>query len=191
MRQMDGTDVDHALTEMVRVLSPYESRDWQRRAGSLEWSCWTTAAHVAHDLLAYAGQVAARSESAYLPFDLVIRTDTPPRDLLQVVVACGRLLSNALFAAGPDARAWHWGTTDPSGFAAMGVTEILMHTHDIAQGLGVGWLPPESLCAAVLDRLFPDAPDGDPVKALLWSTGRAELAGRRRVTSWVLKAAID
>ncbi|MDV3223025.1 maleylpyruvate isomerase N-terminal domain-containing protein [Intrasporangium sp.] len=191
MRSMDGSDVDHALIEMVRVLSPYESRDWQVRAGSLDWSCWTTAAHVAHDLLAYAGQVAAQPESAYLPFDLVIRTDTPPRDLLQVVVACGRLLSNALAAAGQDARAWHWGTTDPSGFAAMGVTEILVHTHDIAQGLGVSWLPPESLCAAVLARLFPDAPDGDPVQVLLWSTGRAELEGRQRVTSWVLKAAID
>ncbi len=191
MRSMDGSDVDHALIEMVRVLSPYESRDWQVRAGSLDWSCWTTAAHVAHDLLAYAGQVAAQPESAYLPFDLVIRTDTPPRDLLQVVVACGRLLSNALAAAGQDARAWHWGTTDPSGFAAMGVTEILVHTHDIAQGLGVSWLPPDSLCAAVLARLFPDAPDGDPVQVLLWSTGRAELEGRLRVTSWVLKAAID
>ena len=31
------------------------------------------AAHVAHDLLAYAGQVAAQPGSAYLPFDLVIQ----------------------------------------------------------------------------------------------------------------------
>jgi len=47
------------------------------------------------------------------------------------------------------------------------------------------------LCAAVLDRLFPGAPAGDPVEVLLWSTGRADLDGRPRVTSWVLKAAID
>ena len=51
-----------------------------------------------------------------------------------MVVACGRLLSSALAAAGPDARAWHWGATDPSGFAALGVNETLLHTYDIATG---------------------------------------------------------
>jgi len=191
MRSMDGRDVEHAVAEMVRVLAPHESRDWQRRAGALEWSCWTTAAHVAHDLLAYAGQVAAQPGGAYLPFDLTIRADAPPRDVLQVVVACGRLLSSALDATGPDARAWHWGATDPSGFAALGVNETLLHTYDITQGLGIDWLPPEPLCAAVLARLFTDAPEGDPVQVLLWSTGRAELEGRPRVTSWISKAAAD
>ncbi len=191
MRSMDSRDVEQAVAEMVRVLTPYESRDWQLPAGSLEWSCWTTAAHVAHDLLAYAGQVAGQPGSAYLPFDLVIHADALPRDVLQVVIASGKLLSGALAAAGPDARAWHWGTTDPGGFAALGVNETLVHTYDITQGLGISWLPPASLCAAVLVRLFPDAPEGDPVQVLLWSTGRAELEGRPRVTSWILKAAID
>lgn len=191
MRSMDSSDVEQAVAEMVRVLTPYQSRDWQGPAGSLEWSCWTTAAHVAHDLLAYAGQVAARPGRAYLPFDLVIHADAPPRDVLQVVIASGRLLSSALAAAGPDARAWHWGATDPGGFAALGVNEILVHTYDITQGLGIRWLPSESLCAAVLARLFPDAPEGDPVQVLLWSTGRAELEDRPRVTSWIPKTAVD
>jgi hypothetical protein len=157
----------------------------------LDWTCWTTAAHVAHDLLAYAAQVAALPGGAYLPCDLVIQTEAAPLDVLQVVIACGRLLSDAVFAAGPDARAWHWGPTDPGGFAALGVNETLVHTYDITQGLGISWLPPESICAAVLTRLFPDAPDGDPVQVLLWSTGRAELDDRPHVTSWVLKAAVD
>ena len=187
----DSRDVEDAVAEMVRVLTPYESRDWQGRAGSLEWNCWTTAAHVAHDLMAYAGQVAAQPGSAYLPFDLVIHADAAPSDVLRVVIACGRLLSSALAASGPDARAWHWGPTDPGGFAALGVNETLVHTYDITQGLGISWLPPESLCAAVLARLFPDAPEGDPVQVLLWSTGRAELEDRPHVTSWILKAAID
>jgi len=69
MDTMGSRDVDAAVAEMVRVLGPHTSRDWHVRAGSLTWSCWTTAAHVAHDLLAYAGQVAARPTSAYLPFD--------------------------------------------------------------------------------------------------------------------------
>ena len=191
MRSMDGRDVERSVAEMVRVLTPHDSRDWRCPAGSLDWDCWTTAAHVAHDLLAYAGQVTAQPNSAYLPFDLVINADAPPRDVLQVVIACGRLLSSAVAAASPDARSWHWGATDPGGFAALGVNEILIHTYDIAQGLGINWLPPEPVCSAVLARLFPDAPEGDPVQTLLWSTGRAELKDRPRVTSWVLKAAID
>lgn len=188
---MDSRDVDGAVAEMLRALTPYVAGDWQLPAGSLEWSCWTTAAHVAHDLLAYAGQVAAQPESGYLPFDLVVHADAPPREVLQVVSASGSLLSNALDVAGPDARGWHWGATDPGGFAALGVNEVLIHTYDIAQGLGTSWLPPTSLCAAVLDRLFPDAPEGDPVQVLLWCTGRAELEGRPRVTSWILRAAVD
>ncbi|WP_244178643.1 hypothetical protein [Streptomyces rubellomurinus] len=51
----------------------------------------------------------------------------------------------------------------------MGVAEILLHTHDITQGLAVEWQPPAPLCAAVLARLFPDAPP--------------------RRTSWIWKAA--
>ena len=176
---------------MTRVLTPHEAADWQCPAGTLDWSCWTTAAHVAHDLMAYAVQVAARPGDAYLPFDLVIRDDASPRDLLRVVAGCARLLSDALAAAGSTARAWHWGPTDPSGFAALGVIEILMHTYDITQGLGIRWQPPPSLCRAVLARLFPDAPAGDPVQVLLWSTGRADLPDHPRVVSWIMKAAVE
>jgi hypothetical protein len=134
---------------------------------------------------------AARPDDAYLPFDLMVLDDASPRDLLRIVTGCGRLLSNALAASEPTARAWHWGPTDPSGFAALGVNETLMHTYDITQGLGISWHPPESLCRAVLTRLFPDAPAGDPVQVLLWSTGRADLPGHPRVTSWIMKAAIE
>lgn len=170
---------------------PYESADWGRPAGTLDWSCWTTAAHVAHDLLAYAGQLAARPEDAYLPFDLRVRSGARPRDVLRVVQAAGRLLSGALAAAEPSARAWHWGPTDPTGFAALGVTEVLVHTYDITAGLGITWHPPDALSRAVLARLFPGAPAGEPARVLLWCTGRADLPGHPRVTSWVSKAAVE
>jgi hypothetical protein len=48
--------------------------------------------------------------------------------------------------------------SDPEGFAAMGVVETLVHTHDLAEGLGLAWTPPSDLCSRVLARLFPDAP---------------------------------
>ena len=75
MRSMDSRDLDQAVAEMVRVLAPHGEADWGRSAGTLDWSCRQTAAHVAHDLLAYAGQLAVRPDSAYLPFDLVVREE--------------------------------------------------------------------------------------------------------------------
>ncbi|MFH9071833.1 maleylpyruvate isomerase N-terminal domain-containing protein [Streptomyces alboflavus] len=188
---MDSSDVREATTELLRVLGPHTDRDWAAvPAGSLEWSCRTTATHIAHDLLAYAGQVAARPDTAYLPFDLTVRPSATPADILRVVTAAAGLLATALDASPADARAWHWGPCDPTGFAAMGTAEILLHTHDITQGLAVEWPPPGPLCERVLARLFPDAPDGDPAAVLLWCTGRGDLDGRERRTSWVWQAAL-
>jgi hypothetical protein len=60
-----------------------------------------------------------------------------------------------------------------------------VHTHDLAEGLGLAWHPPADLCARVLARLFPGAPrDEAPWPTLLWATGRAELPGRPRLTTW-------
>ncbi|MQA81364.1 MAG: hypothetical protein GEV10_23260 [Streptosporangiales bacterium] len=187
---MTGDDVDDAVTEMVRVLGPHVTADWTVGAGTLDWSCWTTAAHVADDLLAYASQVAGGATTAYLPFDLNVHADTPPADVLQVVAACGSLLSGAIAVAAPDARAWHFGPSDTGGFAAMGVGETLLHTYDIAAGLGIPWRPSARLSAGVLRRLVPDAPQGDPVDVLLWRTGRADLDGHPPPGPWGWHAAV-
>ena len=56
MSSVGGQHVEEAVAEMVAMLTPHADLDWQAPAGSLEWSCWTTAAHVAHDLAAYAGR---------------------------------------------------------------------------------------------------------------------------------------
>ena len=179
------------MAEMMAVLHPHVADDWEIPAGSLNWSCWTTAAHVAHDLMAYAGQVAGQPTTAYLPFDADVRANSDPQQVLDVVVACGQLLEYAVTSVDPSSRAWHWGACDPAGFAAMGVAEVLLHTYDITRGLGIEWAPPEDESRAVLDRLFPDAPDGPAVDVLLWSTGRGELPDRPRLTSWRYQAALD
>jgi hypothetical protein len=59
-----------------------------------------------------------------------------------------------------------------------------VHTYDIARGLGSDWRPPAELCVPVLQRLFPDAPDGDPTDVLLWCTGRAALGDKDRLAQW-------
>lgn len=184
MRPMAGSDVERAAAEMVAALTPHTGWDWQVKAGSLDWTCWTTAAHVAHDLMAYAAQVAALPSDAYLPLDLRVREATPPGAVLQVISAAARLLGTSVDAAPESARAWHWGPCDPGGFAAMGVAEILLHTYDITQGLALPWLPPAGLSAPVLARLFPDSPSGPAPEVLLWSAGRLALPAHPRRTTW-------
>ncbi|WP_431975414.1 maleylpyruvate isomerase N-terminal domain-containing protein [Micromonospora haikouensis] len=190
MTDTGGASVRAAIGEMGRVLGPHADADWTVPAGTLEWSCWTTAAHVAHDLLAYAGQVAGRPADDYLPFDLRVSPTATPARVLTVVAACGGLLATAVDAADPGVRAWHFGPCDPAGFAAMGVAETLLHTHDITRGLRVDWQPPAAPAAAVLTRLFPDAPPGPPAEVLLWMTGRTEFDGRPRRASWTWRAAL-
>jgi hypothetical protein len=188
MSSIGSQHVAEAVSEMASVLTPHIDRDWQTPAGSIEWSCWKTAAHVAHGLLGYAGQVAARAASGYLPLDLFVRADAAPREVLEVVSACGRLLSGAVASAGTGPVAWHWGMSDAGGFAAMGVAETLVHTYDITQGLAIPWLPPEPICQLVVDRLLPNPPSGQANEILLWATGRAVLNGQPRVKEWVWTA---
>ncbi|MFC4857622.1 maleylpyruvate isomerase N-terminal domain-containing protein [Actinophytocola glycyrrhizae] len=173
---------------------------WDRQAGEVTWTCWETAEHVADDLFFYATQIARTPppEPGEAPFTMTARRDggpvnavsavpeSGPAGLLAVVDACGALLAAAVRAAPPDARGHHvFGLADAEGFAAMGVVEVLVHTSDIAAGLGVPWQPPADLCARVLTRLFPDVEvTGDPWRTLLWATGRAELPGRPRRTRW-------
>ena len=188
---MDGGDVAAAVEAMTSALTPVLGQDWSAPAGSLQWSCWQTAEHIAHDLSAYAAQVVARPVAAYLPFDLVARPTASPPDLLDIIRASGALLGRALDGADPGMRAWHWGPTDTSGFAAMGVVEVLVHTWDITQGLGLDWRPPARLCAAAIGRLVGDAPAGDPVDVLLWATGRITLdAEHPRRISWTFRVAL-
>lgn len=186
-----------ALDAMTRELSPYASgpdaKDWSVPARGLTWSCWTTAAHIGHDLLAYAGQVAGRPDDAYLPFDLRVQADATPARVLQITNAAGQLLATALAAADPGMRAWHWGPTDPAGFAAMGTAEVLLHTWDIAGGLGSQWTPPDALARPVLARLFPEiapGPDEGAGDVLLWATGRLALPDRPQRTEWTWRAAL-
>ncbi len=178
------------MTEMLRILEPAQDQDWEVRAGDLDWSCARTAAHVAHDLIAYGTQLAGRVSGDYLPVDLEIRPGTPPPLILRSASSCAALLEAALRTAPPEARAWHWGPTDPSGFAALGVNETLVHTWDVTRGLHIRWHPPANLASAVLSRLFPDAPPGDPSEVLLWCTGRIALPSHPRRTSWNLRAAV-
>ncbi|MGV9250670.1 GNAT family N-acetyltransferase [Streptomyces sp. NPDC003697] len=189
MRPMGGEQVEEAVAGAVALLRTATDRDWDGvRAGGLEWSCRRTAEHVAGALLAYAGQLAGRAQRAYVPFEITLDEGTGPADVLDVLGTTGALLSATLRTSPRELRAFHpfpFGSANREGFAAMGVTEVLLHTHDIAEGLGLAYEPPAELAEDVLARIFPQVPPGPaPWPTLLWATGRGELPGRAPVTEW-------
>lgn len=183
--------VSEATEVVLRLLRAEVGRDWSARAGGLDWSCRETTAHIAHDLAKYAAQLAGRAEESYLNFRLVIPDDAPQAEVLRVLDASGRLLAQSVSDAPADARAWHYGPTDATGFAAMGIGELLVHAYDIARGLGIDWRPPEELSRVVVARLFDPSNGADPSSLLLWATGRTELPGRPPVDHWVWRAAVS
>ncbi|MBA9003441.1 maleylpyruvate isomerase N-terminal domain-containing protein [Thermomonospora cellulosilytica] len=193
-------DLERAVHLAVDVLREAPEDAWGRKAGSLEWDCWETVEHLCDDLFYYAVQLGPRTPplNGSVPFAyesrrpggpgnaLYAKRAAGPAGLLEALEASGALLVAMVRARPPHVRAYHaYGASDPEGFAAMGIVETLVHTHDLAEGLGLAWTPPDDLCARVLARLFPDAPhDTDPWPTLLWATGRAELPGRPRLTTW-------
>ncbi|WP_406150168.1 VOC family protein [Streptomyces sp. NBC_01012] len=193
-------DVTLAVRLAADTLATSPEADWHIPAGSLTWDCWETVEHLGDDLFAYAVQLGPRTPplESEVPYRWRADREGGPRNsvfanpeagtagLLQTLEASGALLAAMVRTASPALRSYHsYGVSDPEGFAAMGVVETLVHTHDVAAGLSLSWTPPRDLCDRVLARLFPDAPDDeDRWTVLLWSTGRADLPGRDRLTAW-------
>ena len=181
--------VEQAVDECVGLLGTVTGQDWEGpRAGGLEWSCRETAVHIAEDLIAYAGQLAGREPEAYSPFEISMEEGTGNAGALRVIRAMGALLAAAIRTAPREVRAFHpypFRSANREGFAAMGVAEVLLHTHDIAEGLGTAYEPDPALCDFVLTRIFPHVQPGPtPWQTLRWATGRGELPGRAPVTAW-------
>lgn len=180
-----------SVMQMRSLLGSVADTSWAAPAGDVEWSCRDTAVHVADDLFSYASQIIAEPQGSYLPIDIVVDPNATNRQILDAIVMCGQMLEQAVENAHPEARGWHpYGVSDGSGFAAMGAVEILVHTYDMASGLGLEWKPPAALCAPLLDRLFPNAPTGDPAAVLLYCCGRAPLGERPRLEAWSWDSAV-
>lgn len=189
MSVLGGDQVQEAVESCSATLRTAADRDWTGvNAGQLEWSCHKTAFHIAEDLVAYAGQLAGRPQDAWVPFEITLDEGTDNSGLLHVIETAGVLLAAAVRTTAPGVRAFHpypFRGADREGFAAMGIAEVLLHTHDVAQGLGIDYDPPEHLAESVLTWLFPHVQPGPTAwPTLLWATGRGELPGRAPVTEW-------
>ncbi|MFI6008138.1 GNAT family N-acetyltransferase [Streptomyces sp. NPDC051243] len=189
MRDISGERVQEAVAGCVALLRTAADRDWTAvRAGRLEWDCHATAFHIAEDLIAYAANLAGRAEDAYVPFEITLDEGTDNEGLLQVIETTGALLTATIRTTPREARGFHpypFRSANRDGFAAMGIAEVLLHTHDIAEGLGLAYEPPAELAEFVLTTIFPCVQPGpDHWRTLLWATGRGDLPGRAPVTEW-------
>ncbi|MFJ9867295.1 GNAT family N-acetyltransferase [Streptomyces sp. NPDC101165] len=188
MRPINGDDVIAAVEGSTAVLGTAVERDWKGvRAGRLEWSCRETADHIVTAFMGYASRLAVGAQD-WLLFDVTVDEDAHNAAVLDVIRSTGALLAAVVRTTPRGVRAVHpypFGSADREGFAAMGVAEVLLHTHDIAEGLGLAYEPAEELAEAVLTWLFPHVQPGPaPWPTLLWATGRGELPGRAPVTEW-------
>ncbi|MGW6058333.1 GNAT family N-acetyltransferase [Streptomyces sp. NPDC055189] len=191
MLSMGGDQVEEAAAHAAKVLRTAVGHDWSVKAAGLDGSCLKTAEHVAGCLVAYAGQLTGRATDTWVPFEIAFDEGSGPGDAISVLESTAGLLAAVVRTTPPGVRGFHpypSGSADAVGFAAMGVAELLLHTYDIAQALGVDSEPPAALCEAVLARIFPQVTPArtpeDQWATLLWATGRVSLAGRPEVEGW-------
>jgi hypothetical protein len=180
--ELTSDDLRAAVEVAAAGMAPSAGSDWSVRAGELEWSCRQTLDHVVDCLLLYAGNLATLATRA--------RDDVRDGDpngsigrLLEALVSSGHILARVAEATPPGGRGYHvLGMADASGSLAMGCDETLVHTGDVCAGLGVEFRPPADVCARVVARLFPWAPEhDDPWQRLLWCNGRIALPGHERI----------
>lgn len=176
----DLRDIAHMATEF---LGDYSDLEWTKPAGTLEWTCRETLEHVIDGLDVYAVLLATRAQW-FAPAVRIARDESIPiKGLLRTIRAKAAVLSEVVAAAPEDARACHpRGVADPSGFLAMGINEVLVHTSDIADGSTRLFRGADDVVHRLLRRLFPWAPrGGDAWTTLLWANDRTELPTEGRI----------
>ncbi len=182
MQEPTADDLLTAAAICQETLRPAIGRDWSVLAHDMEWDCRRTLDHVVDTLFLYAAYLASRATERLSP----PRNGDPkatPEALLGTVGVAAAVLAEVARAAPAGTRAFHpAGMADVSGWMALGCEEILLHTEDIAQALGVPYRPPDELSARIAARIFPWAPDeADPWDALRWAAGRIALPDRERL----------
>jgi hypothetical protein len=170
---------------VLETLDRRVTLDWSVPAGSLEWSCWQTVDHMIDCVFSYAFQLGSRAQSGFLPFqELHAMPEAGTNELVIGLRGITELFSGLLASVPRDAEASDGVfMLDVGDWAARAAYEMLLHTHDVAVGLGGRFDPPPSMCAWVIaspklwmfDRGIATA-IANPWEALLVGSGRTPVA---------------
>ncbi len=182
MSSLNGNSIATALDFSLLALSKSEESEWGNGAGRLEWSCLETLNHLINVTLNYSIRLATRSQNA-IPVFRDINSKIPVWDSLEIFKSTTQIVIALAKQMGKDDRVFHpAGMADSTGYVAMTCAEIVLHSYDISQGLGVSFTPDSDLVIKILTRLFPWVIlSSDPWLDLLWATGRADISGRESV----------
>ena len=177
-------DFDELSAVVVAAWRSGVDLDWTGPAGTVEWSCWTTADHTVDCVFSYALFLASRRQDSYPPFgELHALAGATPADLVEGLVAVTTMLSTVIAGADPSERAVILQgpparTGVPADFAARGALEMVLHAQDVCAGLGVDLDPPAEVCRRLLVHtsgwpfVSPVSPTDDPWSDLLERSGR-------------------
>jgi hypothetical protein len=191
-------DLRVVVDDLLPRIATVPDGAWDRPAHHLEWTCRETIAHLMDDFTAYALQLSGATppshdyvrlvEAAQLrpegPHFLVLpEPEAGTAAIVEALDATAGLLEAVCATAPSERRGFHpRGTADASGFAAMGITECVLHAFDVLTALEVPYAAEPGVCAKVLDRLFPGAErTQDAWQDLLAATGRTP---QTRGRSW-------
>ena len=181
-----GVDIAQAAEAVSSFLQGTDAELWSNEIPDLGWTVSQAVAHAAEGCLWYAIDLAAGGIDLQTVAHSV-RSDRPSSELIATLRTYASILIDVVEAVPPNQRGFHpQGLADPSGFAAMGCDELLVHTWDAARGLGADFFPPPPVVDAVLFRLFPwaESIQGPPWQKLLWANGRIELTDQSRLSNW-------
>lgn len=176
---------------LTDALIPTIGADWSVPASGVTWDVRTTMEHLVDVLGFYTLHLLPPSPER-LPIDVACHEQLTNGQVLDIVRTEARGLATAAQLLDPATRAFHFhGETDVSGFLALACSEVVIHGHDAARGLGRKLEPGPDLVRKVLARLVPTAPtDTDPWQTLLWATGRTSLRAHPDVgPDWTYRTA--
>jgi hypothetical protein len=188
---MTPDDLRRSAELATSALLPARYGDWSVPAGGLEWDCRETIEHILDTLVIYTAHLATRTDRA-LPYLRKGDGEAPVRHLIRNITSAAWILAGVAESTPAGTLAFHpSGASDSEGFCAMGCDELLVHVHDIVEGLGLPTLrPPADIASGILVRLFPAVALGDdPWDTVLWVNGRVDRDGQTLPADWVWASA--
>jgi hypothetical protein len=145
-------DLDELSALVQQCWLAGRTADWDEPAGTLAWSCATTADHTVDTVFAPAFFLASGCTTAYPDMGVYSVGDgAGAAQFAQALAVATRVLGAVVDDADPDERAiiWQWPEITlaaPPEFLPRAGLELILHAHDVCVGLGVPFDPPADVC---------------------------------------------